>query len=56
MDIYDTNWTLLDRIQVTQTQRPFNAQRPWVQVTGNRMFVSYDVPAMRRVCWIFNVW
>ncbi len=43
VDVYDTDWTLLDRIQVTQVEKGFNAQRPWVQVLGDRMFVTYDV-------------
>jgi len=44
VDIYDTAWNLKETIEVTQTNAEFfNAQRPWVQVYGDTMIVSYDV-------------
>jgi len=43
VDIFDPDWNRLDQIQVTAVTGDFNAQRPWVQVYGDRLFVSYDV-------------
>ena len=43
LDIFDKNWQQLEQIQVTAVQDGFNAQRPWVLVDGDRLFVSYDV-------------
>lgn len=42
--IYDTGWNLLETIEVTAVDKQvFNAQRPWIQVYDDRMFVSYDL-------------
>lgn len=43
VDIYDTNWNLQETIEVTKVNSNYNAQRPWVQIVGNNMFVSYDL-------------
>ena len=43
LDVFDVDWNLLERIPVTAVQDGFNAQRPWVLLDGNRLFVSYDV-------------
>ncbi len=43
VDVYDQEWNLLDQIQVTAVTGSFNAQRPWVQLYDDTLFVSYDV-------------
>ncbi|MBL6981815.1 MAG: hypothetical protein ISR58_11575, partial [Anaerolineales bacterium] len=44
VDIFDTDWNLQETIEVTGVDTEhFNAQRPWVQVYGDTMIVSYDV-------------
>ncbi len=44
VDVYDTAWELQETIEVTRANTEyFNAQRPWVQVYGDMMIVSYDV-------------
>lgn len=43
VDIYDTNWNLQETIEVTAVGDGYNAQRPWLQIYGDRMFVSYDL-------------
>ena len=43
LDIFDMDWNRLEQIQVTAVGADFNAQRPWVQVYGDMMFVSYDI-------------
>jgi len=43
VDIFDMDWNRLEQIEITAVTEGFNAQRPWVQVYGDTMFVSYDV-------------
>ena len=43
VDIFDRDWNRLEQIEVTAVAEGFNAQRPWVQVYGDVMFVSYDI-------------
>ena len=44
VDIYDTAWNLQETIEVTRANTEFfNAQRPWIQIYGDTMIVSYDV-------------
>ncbi|PIN78641.1 hypothetical protein COV16_05695, partial [Candidatus Woesearchaeota archaeon CG10_big_fil_rev_8_21_14_0_10_34_8] len=43
VDIYDTEWNLQETIEVTNVEQGFNAQRPWIQIYDDTMFVSYDV-------------
>ena len=43
VDIYDTEWNLQETIEVTNVEQGFNAQRPWIQIYDDKMFVSYDV-------------
>lgn len=44
VDIYDTDWNLQETIQVTRVNAEFfNAQRPWIQVYGDTLIVSYDI-------------
>ncbi len=45
VDTFDMQWQPLERLPVTAGAPHFNAQRPWVTVLGNRMFVTYDVSA-----------
>ncbi len=49
VDIRDLDWDLVERLQVTAVEPGFNAQRPWVQVFGDRMFVSYDLESNNRM-------
>ncbi len=43
LDIFDQDWKRLEQIQVTAVQTAFNAQRPWVLVDGDTLFVAYDI-------------
>lgn len=43
VNIYDTDWNLHETIEVTKVASGYNAQRPWVQIIGDRLFVSYDL-------------
>ena len=43
VDIFDMDWNRLEQIEVTAVTDGFNAQRPWVQVYGDVMFISYDI-------------
>lgn len=43
LDIFDMDWNRQAQIQVTAVETGFNAQRPWVQVYGDTMFISYDI-------------
>ncbi len=43
VNVYDRDWNSLARIPVTAVAAASNAQRPWVQVYGDTMFVSYDL-------------
>ncbi len=43
LDVFDMDWNLLERIEVTAVAPSFNAQRPWVLLDGGRLFVAYDL-------------
>lgn len=43
VDIYDLNWNLQETIEVTRVNADYNAQRPWVQIVGDRLLVAYDL-------------
>ncbi|GAB4270408.1 MAG: hypothetical protein Kow0080_14840 [Candidatus Promineifilaceae bacterium] len=43
VDVFDMDWNRLEQIEVTAVAGGFNAQRPWVQVYDDTLFVSYDV-------------
>ncbi len=43
LSIYDMNWNRLEQMRITQVQEGFNAQRPWVLLDGDRLFVAYDL-------------
>ncbi|RMF32076.1 MAG: exo-alpha-sialidase [Chloroflexi bacterium] len=43
LDIFDMDWNRLEQIAVTAVSPQFNAQRPWVLLDGDRLFVAYDV-------------
>lgn len=43
LDIFDLDWNRLEQIPVTAVEPGFNAQRPWVLLDGDRLFVAYDL-------------
>jgi len=43
VDIFDMDWNRLEQIEVTAVTDAGNAQRPWLQVYGDTLFVSYDI-------------
>ncbi len=43
LDVFDMDWNRLEQIPVTAVAEQFNAQRPWVLLDGDRLFVAYDL-------------
>ena len=43
LDVFDMDWNRLEQIPVTAVAQNFNAQRPWVLLDGDRLFVAYDL-------------
>ncbi len=60
LDIFDLGWNRLEQIPVTAVAQTFNAQRPWVLLDGDRLFVAYDMsgggPGMLNLQCMVNVY
>lgn len=47
LGVFDQDWSLIEKIMVTDLNAYENGGRPWVILEGDRLYVSYDVSTMQ---------